>query len=69
VVVNARGTSAVGDLLDMDEADWNRVFDTNVKGIFLASRAASPHPIESRGGAIVNLGSQLAFEAVRSFTA
>jgi NAD(P)-dependent dehydrogenase (short-subunit alcohol dehydrogenase family) len=69
VVVNCAGTSSVGDLADMDEEDWDRVFDTNVKGIFLLSRAAIPFLMRSGNGAIVNLASQLAFSAVGGFGA
>lgn len=69
VVVNCAGTSAVADLVDMSEDDWDRVFDTNVKGIFLLSRAAIPFLLKSGNGAIVNLGSQLAFSAVGGFGA
>jgi NAD(P)-dependent dehydrogenase (short-subunit alcohol dehydrogenase family) len=69
VVVNCAGTSSVGDLVEMDEEDWSRVFDTNVKGVFLLSRAAIPFLMRSGGGAIVNLGSQLAFSAVGGFAA
>jgi NAD(P)-dependent dehydrogenase (short-subunit alcohol dehydrogenase family) len=69
VVVNCAGTSSVGDLVDMDVEEWNRVFDTNVKGVFLLSRAAIPFLMQSDGGAIVNLGSQLGFSAVGGFAA
>jgi NAD(P)-dependent dehydrogenase (short-subunit alcohol dehydrogenase family) len=69
VVVNCAGTSAVGNLADMSEDEWDLVFDTNVKGVFLVSRAAIPHLIESGGGAIVNVASQLAIAAVGGFAA
>lgn len=69
VVVNCAGTSAVGDIADMSEEEWDLVFDTNVKGVFLVSRAAIPHLSRSVGGAIVNVASQLAFAAVGGFAA
>lgn len=69
VVVNCAGTSAVGDIADMSEEEWDLVFDTNVKGVFLVSRAAIPHLAGSVGGAIVNVASQLAFAAVGGFAA
>jgi len=67
VVVNNAGTSAVGTIVDTSEAEWDRVFDTNVKGVFLVSRAAIPHLVAHPGGAIVNVASQLAFAAVGGF--
>ena len=68
VVVNCAGTSAVGELADMSEDEWDLVFDTNVKGVFLVSRAATPHLVET-GGTVVNVASQLAFAAVGGFAA
>lgn len=68
VLVNCAGASSVGDLADMSEEQWDLVFDTNVKGVFLVSRAAIPHLVET-GGAIVNVASQLAFAAVGGFAA
>lgn len=42
---------------DLDEADWNRVLDINLKGTFLCSRAAVRHMIPKRAGVIVSLAS------------
>ncbi len=42
---------------DLDEADWNRVLDINLKGTFLCSRAAVRHMIPQESGAIVSLAS------------
>ncbi len=44
-------------LTDIEEADWDRLFDINVKGTWLAMRAALPHmrrgPDAEGGGSIV----------------
>jgi NAD(P)-dependent dehydrogenase (short-subunit alcohol dehydrogenase family) len=53
----------------MDEEDWDRVFDTNVRGVFLMTRAAIPALVAADGGAIVNVASQLALSAVAGFSA
>lgn len=42
---------------DLEEADWNRVLDINLKGTFLCSRAAVRHMIPRKAGAIVSLAS------------
>jgi len=42
---------------DLDEADWNRVLDINLKGTFLCSRAAVRHMIPKKAGVIVSLAS------------
>jgi NAD(P)-dependent dehydrogenase (short-subunit alcohol dehydrogenase family) len=43
---------------DIELADWDRVFAVNVRGVFLAAKAAIPHLREAGGGAIVHVGSQ-----------
>ncbi|HMJ35597.1 MAG TPA: SDR family oxidoreductase [Baekduia sp.] len=68
-LVNCAGTSAVAPLATMHEEDWDRVFDTNVRGVFLMSRAAIPALVASGAGAIVNVASQLALSAVPGFSA
>jgi meso-butanediol dehydrogenase / (S,S)-butanediol dehydrogenase / diacetyl reductase len=40
----------------MDEAQWDRIFAVNVKGVFLCARAAIPL-LSRRGGRIVNVAS------------
>jgi len=44
-------------LLEMKEAEWDRVMDTNLKGTFLCSQAAARIMVKAGGGSIVNLGS------------
>jgi NAD(P)-dependent dehydrogenase (short-subunit alcohol dehydrogenase family) len=43
-------------LLELAEADWERVLATNLKGCFLCTRRAARH-MKERGGAIINIGS------------
>jgi len=43
-----------GSVTDLEEADWDRVFAVNVKGIYLCSRACIPHIRSRGGGAVVN---------------
>lgn len=42
---------------DLSEEDWNHVLDTNLKSVFLCSRAVIGHMIERKRGAIVSLAS------------
>jgi NAD(P)-dependent dehydrogenase (short-subunit alcohol dehydrogenase family) len=53
-------------LLEQDESEWDRVFDTSVKAAFLASKMALPHMIEIGGGVIINTSSVHGFMAGRS---
>lgn len=43
-------------LADMPEADFDRVMDINVKGVFLCMKHQLPH-LQERGGSIVNVSS------------
>lgn len=68
VLYNNAGVGSTGSVAEAEEADWDRCFDVNVKGTFLASRAAVPHLAED-GGAIVNQASVAALVAVPQFAA
>jgi NAD(P)-dependent dehydrogenase (short-subunit alcohol dehydrogenase family) len=39
------------------EADWDRVFNVNLKSVFFTCKALTPHFMERRGGKIVNIAS------------
>jgi meso-butanediol dehydrogenase / (S,S)-butanediol dehydrogenase / diacetyl reductase len=67
VLVNNAGVSRSIPFVDIDEAEWDRVFDVNVKGVYLATRAVVPHMIERRYGKIVNLSSMVGKEAIPLF--
>jgi NAD(P)-dependent dehydrogenase (short-subunit alcohol dehydrogenase family) len=55
--VNNAGVQTFKPLLDLEEADWDRVIDTNLKGCFLCTQRAARHMKERGGGRIVNIGS------------
>lgn len=55
-VVNAAGVWIEGSTADTAEADFDRVIEINLKGLFFVSAAAIPFLSESRG-CIVNLSS------------
>lgn len=58
IVVNNAGVSHVNkSFLDIGEAEYDRVFAVNVKGLFLCSQAAVPYFRENGGGVIINIGS------------
>jgi 3-oxoacyl-[acyl-carrier protein] reductase len=57
VVNNAGFTHRNQPMLDVDEATFDKVFDVNVKSIFLMSHAAVPRMRAKGGGVIVNVGS------------
>ena len=58
VLVNNAGVYPSALVVDMGEAEWDAVFDTNVKGTFLASRTVARRMIaRGQGGRIVNITS------------
>ena len=58
VLVNNAGIYPSSLVVDMRDAEWDAVFDTNVKGTFLVSRAVTRRMIaRGQGGKIVNLTS------------
>ena len=60
IVVNNAAVSIRGAALEYDARDWDRVFATNVRGVFLMSRAAARVMRQARFGRIVNLSSPFA---------
>jgi NAD(P)-dependent dehydrogenase (short-subunit alcohol dehydrogenase family) len=55
-LVNAAGVMGSGGLLNLEPAEWDRMMDTNLRAMFLLTRAAAPELIKRRG-AVVNLSS------------
>ncbi len=69
VLVNAAGVSSFGTDDTIDEAEWNRVLDINLKGTWLVSRAVIPGMVERRAGSIVNIASVEGVEGGQAQTA
>ncbi len=58
ILVNNAGVGQSGIASeDVSDADWLRIMDVNVNGLFWCSRAFGRHMVKARRGAIVNLGS------------
>ena len=47
------GVEALGDLLELDEEEWDRVYAINLTGAMRSARAAMPLMIEQGGGSII----------------
>lgn len=56
-LINNAGTSRFGPVQEFSETDWDTVLDTNLKGVFLVSRAVMPAMISRGHGHIVNISS------------
>ncbi|MGN0975368.1 MAG: 3-oxoacyl-[acyl-carrier-protein] reductase [Gemmiger sp.] len=57
VLVNNAGVTRDGLILRLNEADFDRVLDTNLKGAFLCCKAAARQMMRQRYGRIINLSS------------
>jgi NAD(P)-dependent dehydrogenase (short-subunit alcohol dehydrogenase family) len=73
ILVNNAGTQVWKPLVDLTEAEWDRVIATNLKGCFLCTQLAARHMIaRNRAGRIINIGSgcnKLPFPNLVSYTA
>lgn len=57
ILVNNAGIGVFGSILDLDPPDFDAVFEANVRGVFLCSRAFAPLMVEQEDGVIVNVAS------------
>lgn len=57
VLVNNAGVTRDGLLMRMNEADWDTVLDTNLKGAFLFTKAFTRAFAKQRSGRIINVAS------------
>jgi NAD(P)-dependent dehydrogenase (short-subunit alcohol dehydrogenase family) len=55
--VNNAGVQTWCSLLELEEAEWDRVITTNLKGTFLCTQRAARHMKGHGGGRIINIGS------------
>ena len=64
ILVNNAGIQRRKPLLEMEEAVWNEVIETNLNAVFRVGRAAARGMVERRRGKIINIAS-LASEVAR----
>jgi 3-oxoacyl-[acyl-carrier protein] reductase len=57
ILVNNAGIGLFGPAHEKSEADWERVLNTNLKSVFLVSRAVAPSMIREGRGDIINISS------------
>lgn len=57
LVVNNAGVQTWKSLLELEEEEWDRTLDTNLKGSFLCIQRAAKEMIPQGRGRIVNIGS------------
>jgi 3-oxoacyl-[acyl-carrier protein] reductase len=57
ILVNNAGIGLFGPAHEKTESDWDHVLNTNLKSVFLVSRAALPSMIRRGAGDIINISS------------
>lgn len=70
ILVNNAGISGSARALDLDEDTWDKVLDTNLKGVFLVAQAVARDLKQAgRGGTIINIASILGHRVAGSLAA
>ncbi len=58
ILVNNAGITGAGSVEELDDAQWDRIQEVNVKGVVHGVRAALPYLRDSDHGRIINVASQ-----------
>jgi NAD(P)-dependent dehydrogenase (short-subunit alcohol dehydrogenase family) len=64
ILINNAGFEHVRPSMDVDEALWDQILSTNLKGAFFCAQAAARLMAEKGGGAIVNLCSLTSYVGI-----
>ena len=64
ILVTNAGVSKSVPITELDEAEWDRVNNVNIKGVFLSCKSVIPHMIERKYGKIVNISSMVGKEGI-----
>lgn len=69
ILVNNAGVFPIAPVATMAEADWDRVIDIDLKGVFLCCQAVLGPMRQSGGGSIINMASVSGLVGAVGFTA
>jgi NAD(P)-dependent dehydrogenase (short-subunit alcohol dehydrogenase family) len=69
ILVNAAGRTVRRPTLDVSDAEWEGILDTNLTGMLRTCRAFGRHMIERRYGRIINIGSLTSLVALQEVAA
>ena len=67
ILVNNAGISLIKPLTELDESEWDKVINVNLKSVFLCSKHAIP--LMRNGGVIINISSVLGLVGSRGESA
>ena len=69
ILVNNAGIAGGGPTWEVDEADWWRIIEVNLRGPYLYSRAVIPHMLERNAGVVINVSSGVCRAPTAGFSA
>lgn len=69
ILVNDAGVNVLKLIQDMEEEDWDKVLNVNLKGTFLCTRRVVQEMLKSGKGKIINIASGLAKAALPKYCA
>lgn len=69
VLVNNAAIALNGNIMEMPEADWDMLMNTNLKSIYRTIKAALPYMIKQRSGSVINISSTQAYRSWHNWTA
>ena len=64
ILVNSAGLSHIGNIEKTSVSDLDRLYNVNVKGIFLTMQNALPLMVDAGGGTVINLASVAAYVGI-----
>ncbi|MFC1957069.1 SDR family NAD(P)-dependent oxidoreductase, partial [Chloroflexota bacterium] len=67
-LVNDAGVTSNIFLTDLEEEEWDRINNVNIKGIYLVTRAVIPYMISQRSGKIISIASIAGKEGIAGQT-
>lgn len=65
ILLNNAGMNIRKPIVEVQEEDWDRVLDTNLKGIFFVAQRVAKEMIKQRSGKVINIGSVCSSVGIR----
>lgn len=69
ILVNNAAIAIAGNIIDTAEADWNKLMNINLDGVFRCIKLCLPHMIKREEGSIINISSTQAHRSWDDWTA
>jgi NAD(P)-dependent dehydrogenase (short-subunit alcohol dehydrogenase family) len=57
ILVNAAGINSATPFFDIEESEWEKILDVNLRSVFLACQVFGKKMVDARSGSIINISS------------